>query len=306
MEGREMLPPVEKLERKETRLELPSVGGTFIGILRNGDDFRGNPKQMAEAEKVPGGIEIGKLMPSAAAEARTFSEQQLESLLANLTAEEKAQVDIIVVASDAKLGSLATKDGSTPAPHQRCVETGKSVLEGIQSAMEKSGLASTQLLNFKFHKETPVTEGAQPLVLHDIEDIQMRPRTEEYFAFLKEQGKETGTNMWVAYETDVYKEKREEMGVEGPEEISKRMQAFIERAEKLASGQHQRSPGRRLLALAIAPRDVVGPWLNIQVSGLPAEGHEVPRIENLAGFGIAIDPEGKATIKLAGKQAELS
>ena len=73
MEGREMLPPVEKLERKETRLELPSVGGTFIGILRNGDDFRGNPKQMAEAEKVPGGIEIGKLMPSAAAESRTFS-----------------------------------------------------------------------------------------------------------------------------------------------------------------------------------------------------------------------------------------
>lgn len=296
------MPPVEKLRRAETHLEAPALGGTFIEILRNGDDFRGNPKQMDEANKIPGGIEVGRLMPSAAAEARAFSERELGALLDGLTSEERAQLDVIVVASDSALGSLATPDGSTPPPRQRCVETAACLLEGIEKTMKDRGVGSGQLLNLKFHKDKA---DAQPLTLHRIEDLQMRPGTEEYFAFLKAKAKETGANMWVLYEEDTFKEERERLGAEGPQEISSRMQKFIDRAKEMARLQHKRTPDRRLLVLAVAPRDVVGPWLNIQVAGLPPEGHEVPRIDNLAGFGVAIAPDGEATIKVGDKESRL-
>ncbi len=306
----ETFPQIEKITRRETNLEVPPTGGTFISILRNGDDYRGNPKQLEEARNFPEGLEVGKLMPSAALEARTFSENQLAGLIEKLTPEEREQLDIIVVASDTELGPLATSDGSTPFPHQRCVETGKFLLEGIEKAMSDTGLNSEHLLNLKFHKDEEAG-GAQPLAIRDIEDLQMRPRTEEFFAFLKAQAAERiskgqKANIWVMYETDEFKKEREEMNVEGPEEISARMQAFIDRAEKLASAQHKRTPDRRLLVLAVAPRDLVGPWLNIQVAGLSPEGYEIPRIENLAGFGVVISPNGQSRIKLGDKEAVLN
>ncbi|MFA5987543.1 MAG: hypothetical protein WC797_02750 [Candidatus Paceibacterota bacterium] len=302
----EAFPQVEKIRLSETGLELPSVNGTYIAVLRNADDFRGSPKQMDEADKTPGGIEIGKLMPSSAEAAREFSEQQLNGILEGLSQEEKEQLDIIIVASNSALGPLAVPDGSIPPPHQRCVETGAVMLEGVEKAMERNGLKPEQLLNREIHVVQP-----RPIVLRDIEDIKMRPGILEYFDFLKERANELTaqgkkTNMWVLYEEDTYKTERERLGIEGPQDISTRMQKFVERAERLSSLQHKRTPDRRLLVLAVAPRDVVGPWLNIQVSKLSPERHEVPMIENLAGFGITIDSAGKASLKIAGQEHPLS
>lgn len=298
---------IEKITREETRFEVPPIGGTFIVVLRNGDDYRAKPKQMAEADKVEGGLEFGELMPSSATEARIFARQELEKLLATLTPEEIKQLDIFVVASDSKIGTLATPDGSIPPPNQRCVETGNFFLAGIQEAMAKHSIDNSQLLNRNF----PYTAASpHSVILKRIEDIQMRENTEAYFAFLKEQEtslKASGkkANMWAMYEEDVFKEKRLELGVEGPEEIAIRMQKFVERAQSLSAVQHKEKPGRRLLVLAVLPRDVVGPWLNTHISGLTPHGYEIPTIDPLAGFGIAISPVGELEVKIAGQEDSL-
>lgn len=298
----EAFPRIEKISRPETHLRIPEPGGTYICVIRNGDDFRGRPAQLDELKARGEDIQIGALMPSAQEKAREFGERELTQALDGLTPAERTELDVIVVASNAKLGPLATADGHTPLPYQRCVETGQYLLEGVEQAFLKLGLPPEHLLNRRI-QVAAADESAKPLVLRDIEDMKIAPRTEEYFAFLQTKVAELATqghktNIWVLYEEDRYKSVREELGVEGPKEIAARMQNFFARAEKLARMQHARSPDRRLLVLAVAPRDVVGPWLNINITGLSPEGHEIPRIEPLAGFGVGIDASGNASFEL--------
>jgi hypothetical protein len=303
---------IEKLMPNQFRLELPPKGGTFIGIVRNVDDYRGKPKQIETLREA--GIEsdqlaIGHLMPAAEKAAEEFGEEQFSRLLDDLTEEQRRELDILVVASDTKIGFLATPDGSRPHPYQRCVDTAHHILEGVKKVMEKSSLRNEQLLNRNFHK-TEGQDGSQPVAIRDLEDIKIKGQDEEtkvaeYFAFLKDEAARRtkegqSSNMWVLYEKDddVCKEKRTQLGIQGPVEISNRMQNVIERAKRIAQMQHQRNPNRRLVVLAVAPRDVVGPWLNIHNMGLPTQGNEIPNIEPLGGVGISIDPQEQTQLVL--------
>jgi hypothetical protein len=284
---------IERLSRNETKFEVPEVGGTTMTCLRNADDYRGKPDQEQEAATAVPALEIGQLMPRAAEASRNFANDRLQEMLATMTPEAHKDLRIVVVASNAALGELATKDGSTPKPRQRCVDTAQEIITGLREAMATENLDPSQLLNRGEDGQEP-----HPSVLKDIEDMKVSDRTGEYFDLLKQQAEQTGENMWVLYEKDGMKEVREEMGVEGPQDINDRMKRYLTRASKVARWYHGREEDpMRLLVITVVPQDIMGPYVNIS-SGLPAEGYEIPRTENLAGFNLVTDAEGKSELHI--------
>lgn len=287
-------PKLERLTAADIKVEVPKTGETSLILQCNAKDDR--------SANSP---DIGMLIPTEAEAARDISYEHFKKLLGELSPQERQKVDILVLASEAKLKTETGID----SPHKRAVETGVQVISGLQQAMTEFSLPESQLLNTASAQEG---EQPAPYEVSELRDLRMMEESPEFVQYLIEQeGKGeawTGQGFWQAYEIDKYKTVREKMGVEGPLDIADRMAYFMTLAAHTSAEYHRTHPGRRLVIWANGHYDSMSPFLKKYVAMLDDSTvlDEYLPVDKKGGLTFKFDPEGKLSTNIKDQHIDLS
>jgi len=281
----------------DIRPEVPETEGTVIVYQRNTDDKR---------EPGPG---FGELTKEGIKKTRSQAKLFFTELFEKMTNEEKKQFDILVLASDSKLHTPAGEKSD----HKRAVETANEVIHELAPLMKKNGLDKEQLLNMEH-----AANGA-PVEVSLLTDLRTINETPEYVEFLKQKAKEAVDSgrknsrgkelpeqlwFWIMFEEDEFKEEREKIGAEGPNEIADRIESYLSIVKLLADEHHRNNPGRKMLIWAVSHGDTITPYVKRHVANLPMDTY-LPVKKN-GGLTIEISADGDATTQLSGKEFSVS
>lgn len=273
-EIQEVSQEVRGLRKEDIRPEIPEKGGTILVLQVNAKDDRSDPTSP----------HFGELKPDAAEETVTQAEDFLNEVIRRLIEEGRADevknISIVVYASDAE---LRMPEG-TNSLHQRAMETGVKVLEGLRKSMGTNEINTNQLLNDENgHKGEPV--GASGLI-----DLQFWDRPE--FVKYKKTKYGTGINFWVNYEADTEWETRVKMGAEGPIQIARRMrEALAGLTVTVANQFHEANPDDILIIWAVSHYDAIAPWVSGYVLDADPRKTHIPT-EKGGGITVRINRKG--------------
>lgn len=239
-------PQLEKITTADLHLEIPGPEETAIVLQCNARDNR-NPE-------VP--IPLGALMPEAAEALRQNTAESLKAGLADLSPEQRKQVDFLVIAGDSILGALEPELRSSGQPYKRAVDSAQEVLKAIEICIDEYGLDKTQLLN-KSGKPIELSSGK----LRDLLIFDDSPKFVEFMR--KKYG--TKKEFWVAYEDDVEKETREVLGAEGPREIAQRIRGYLRVLANAMDFYHRNHPQRSVMVWVVTHYDSISPFVKSQI-----------------------------------------
>jgi len=247
------------------------VGGTQIIIQRHCD-----------YDRKYSGIGSGLVEESAKEQEgiwRAYAKQ-----IKKLPPEEQKKIKILFVASPtAGAGGL-----------QRSVETTKIA----RQVLEAEGINPNQIINNDFKQnESGVlsyNNWTQPKMFGE------KGATEadlKYFEFLKKATDYNGDmrKIFAAFEDDIYKDVREQLGAEGPKEIVERMQDSISAFQRFSKNFHEDNPNHRLLIIGASHYDTLSPmakWL----ADMPID--KFLGVNYCAGISVNIDKKGKLSARI--------
>lgn len=262
-------------------LKVPNDDETSLILLRNIKDNR----SLEEGE-------YGALVPESVEQALEKFENNFDEMFESLSPEDREKLDFWVIGSDFK---MMLPDGGV-SEHRRGYETAEVVIEALKKSMEKNKVASDQLLNES-------ASGGAPTEAPELKDLRAIDESPQYIDFLRK--KYPGdVEFWDAYEGDVEKETREEMGAEGPDEIADRMKDYLTMATNLSNKFHSANPERKLMIIAASHYDSISPYLKRHVADMDKDVY-LP-IDNASGVTFQIDKESNAKTKIHGKEYETS
>ncbi len=225
-------------------------------------------------------------------EALEFFRKQLEST----PPEDREKVDLLVVGSD-----TSYKGGG-----KRSTETGNIVLQAARQVLSEFGLSNQQIINIRDENILRGNNGEirpTPLI-REPKLFDGSPKSEEFRRFLEEKyggNKEYGveSKFFIAFESDWEKEKRLELGVEGPEDMADRMQREVNVLARYSRLYHEANPGRRLVLWAATHYDTISPFIKLKVIDQNLEDYL--GVDYGAGVVIKLDKSGDAVTTLSDK-----
>jgi len=262
------------------RMPIPP-GGTAVLLQRHGEYVRDDKDERR-----------GSLKPEAAEMERATAEAYYERLLSSLPEEERGDVDILMVASDTQYFGGG----------RRSLETASAVMDGARAALARYELPETRILNLNPQYRLDGGDGAR--VMPGLREPQMFEQTPSFVEFLEaEYG--SGVEFWEAFEGDFERERRLEMGAEGPDEITDRTAQAVAVLARYAAIYHASNPGRRLVIWADTHYDTISPYVRREVFGLEDYKAQQLKVDYGAGIAIDIEPGGAASTTIAGRQYSL-
>lgn len=261
----------------DLRVVLPLVGETTIILQRNAKD-----------ERNPESPNYGALTPETAEKTHDNAKSYFEQIFQGLSSEERKQIEILVVASDAIL--ITPMGPEYSSPHKRGLETAVKVIEGAKKAMKEFGVPEKQLLNLSEFTAESEIEG--PVEFEDLKDLKMLSKSPEFVDYLRNKYG-AGKEFWSAYEGDKEKVKRKELDAEGVWEIAERMRAFIDLLTKGSLERHSRLANRRLIIWAVTHYDSLSPFIKVNVLKKPATDY----LPINAGGGITLEINKEGEVK---------
>jgi len=228
----------------------------------------------------------GSLTPEAQQDeydsAKKFFQLQLEAI----PADERSKVNLLVIASDTQY--LGQKDAG-----KRSTETANLVLKAARDVLNNYGLSEDQILN-----DTTNVKGngeARPApILREPKAFDESP---EFIEFLKDKYERNteygeGSKFWQAFEGDWEKEKREEMGAEGPDEMADRLQKSFDILARYSKFFHQKHPESRLIVWAASHYDTISPFVKRELMRIDKD--KFLGVDYGAGISIKLNRNGSA------------
>ena len=254
------------ITKEDIIVTLPELGETIIVLQRNAEEYRS-------------GTKVGQLLPEAATMAYNCTTTVLTELFASLTTTERAKVDVLVIASDPRLGVR----NKIHTESMRSIDTAKEVLRAANDAMQASTIAKKQLLNTTAVPDGGVVEISEiktALPIHD---------SPELIEFLQTKG---AKNIWDNYHRDTYKTERETTGIEGPKEIAERLDNFLS-CVQATKNYHVCNPNRRLVFWMVTHFDTIAPYLELITEDLPSGTYPV---DHLGGIILHIKKDASTVV----------
>lgn len=206
-------------------------------------DLRPHPIQADETEIVlqrhgayirnPEDPNRGSLGPESAAAEKASAKSYFESVLSQVTEEERSKTDLLFVASDT----------SYHGGGQRSYETASLAEQAAAEVLDQFGLDRTQILNSSHHLRGE--PGPKPMGA--LREPQMFNESPEFVQFLIDRYGDKGLEFWKAFEEDKERDARLAMGAEGPDEIADRLAHSVNTLARYARLYHEATPGRRLI-----------------------------------------------------------
>lgn len=259
---------LESLTSKNIHVDLPERGGSLIILQRNAPT-RGK-----------------KISSNAAKQTRMLAKEIITKFLESLNDSDRSSIDMLVVGSDPRIGV----DNEAHPESLAALETAEEVRLGIQETMRLCGLKDAQFLN------TTAVPGGGIVEISEIKGWLPIKDSPELFEFFKNKAVQTGEDIATLYETDAYKEERENLGVEGAKDITTRMEHFLS-FSRGSTNYHAAHPNRRLIFWAVTRFDTITPYLRT-ILAHPAECSEIIPVEHLGGITLKIKADHTATVTI--------
>ncbi len=302
------MPKIEKLTRKDTVIPPPVLDGTVMILRRHGD------YQKDGTQENPGSIKKGWEEMFA-----QESREQLRAMIEAIPVSERSLIDFLSVGSPTEVFG-----------GQRSMETAQIELANIEALMTQFGIPQENLLNLHENIKTEITnprtqehkkEGAQPRSAKDLEHPRALQESQEFIEHIldavlsdeKKNGKtyeekisllytdkDVAQKFWQLYEEDVFGEKRQELGAEGPLEMANRFAHFLDVLNRFARKYHAKNPGRRLIVLGASHYDTLTTYVKNHVANIDQK--EYLPVDFGGGIGIAISPDGTAKSVINGQE----
>ncbi len=214
--------------------------------------------------------------------AKKFFQAQLETV----PPDERLKVRLLVVASD-------THYQGDPEAGMRSTETANLVLKAAREVLNGFGLSEDQILNLSTNIKGKGEARPTP-ILREPKAFDESP---EFIEFLKDKYERSteygeGSKFWQAFEGDWEKEKREEMGAEGPDEMADRLKKSLSILSRYAKFFHQKHPGSRLIIWATSHYDTISPYVKRELMGIDKD--TFLGVDYGAGISIKLDKDNKA------------
>lgn len=265
---------LEKITSQDIEPILPAPNETVMILQRNARDIR-EP-----------GDDFGALEKEAIVKTRAEAKRFFDSLFTQLPEDERGKISVMVVASDA---TLRMPDGKL-CKHRRAIETAEIIIQALKESMEQFNVPESSFLNSR-------SSHGDPIAVSELRDLLMFEESPEFVKFMTDKYG-TGKEFWVAYETDAEKDKRIEMGVEGPKEIADRVNYALTVRARIAQEYHKTNPNRRLVIWNVSHYDSISPFIREYIAGgIDVTGH-LP-VKHGGGITLRIDDKGQphATIQ---------
>lgn len=274
---------LNKVTEADIRPLLPEVDGTVLVLQRNAADDRelNSP-------------DIGRIKPESCKEVKQKAESFFSDMIEKIDQGERDKIDFMIVAGDT---TLKTPDGIV-STHKRAAETANIVLEGLKKVMSDNSISEDQIIN-----NTAVANGGV-IEVSGLRDLLIMEESNEFVELLKKEYG-TGKEFWQAYEEDLKKEEREEMGAEGPSEIADRVRYTLSTLSNISKKYHKDNPGRRLVVWAVSHYDSISPYLKKHVHGVSTEDNYLP-IEQGGGITIDVGKDGSANTEISGQTFQIN
>lgn len=288
---KESIPEIRGIAERDLRVVLPNVDETTFVLQRNAKD-----------ERNPESPNYGALTPEAVEKTRNDAKAYFEKILNSLPPEERSQLEILIVASDAPL--IAPEGPEYSSSHKRALETAAEVMKGAREALQAFDLSEDQIINSSLPAiRTRAKEGSKDIAeFEELEPLQILRQSPEFVQYLKEKYG-AGKDFWAAYETDKEKVEREKLGAEGVEDIAERMRHVIKLLARYGRMLHSRQKDKRLIIWAVSHYDSLSPFIKKNVLGKPATDY-LP-IDAGGGITLEVDKEGKAKTELGGQKFDV-
>jgi hypothetical protein len=265
----------ERITREDLRPGTLSASGTEIILQRHGEYVRD-----------PEDPRVGSLTAEAAETESQASVAYFDELLHGMSEEERASVDILVVASDTQY-----RGGG-----RRSLETATIVQDAAQAVLAQYELDPAEHLINLHH---PVHNDDGPRTKPMLREPHMFNESPEFVKFLEEKYG-NGREFWVAFEEDKESETRQQMGAEGPDEITDRMEHAMAILNRYSRQHHAANPDRRLVIWVATHYDTISPYVKRDVLGVDKTRYV--GVDYGAGVVIDIDAEGTAQTTLGGQR----
>lgn len=211
-----------------------------------------------------------------------------DGIFKSLPPEERARVDILIIASNANL----RMPGGVDNPHKRSVETSERILAAARASMAEFGVNSDQLLN----------KTGKPIEVDKLKDLTMWDKAPKFVDFLYEKYGDS-KELWAAYEEDRHKDVREYLknegqSAEGPDDIADRVGDYMATLKHALDVYHIHHPGRRMVAIVNTQYDAAAPMIKKYILDVPLEQY-VP-IDKRGGVVLKVNAEGETSATLQG------
>lgn len=288
MEGEERQiaskPKLEIITPADIKPVIPENGGSVFVFGINASDR--NNRKLAQNSPLFGALDEGQAELTES-QYKDFT----DGIFRDLSPEERAKVDILVIAGNATL----RMPGGVNNPHQRSIETAEHILAGVRASMAEYGVNPRQLLN-KTGKPIELTSGR-------LIDLTMWEKSPEFVKFLYDKYGDS-KELWVAYEEDRHKDVRERMDAEGLNDIADRIGDYMATLDNAMRLYHHNHPDRKAIVILNTQYDSAAPMIKKFVSEQPMEDYV--QIEKRGGIVFEVGADGAISTNIQGHKYPVS
>lgn len=178
----------------------------------------------------------------------------------------------------------------------------------LKRALETTNIAMEMISEFLRDMEIPLghianldQNGNYNSQVHEdrhLTEPKMFTDTSGYADYLKDKHGGINKEFWIDFEGDLSKEKREELGAEGPDEIVNRAVRYVKVLERYSIYFHKKNPNSRLIIWNGTHYDILSPFVKQKI--LNYDKTDIVQVENCGGLSIIVDEEGKEFVNANG------
>lgn len=178
---------------------------------------------------------------------------------------------------------LASNTVNLNSEFKRCVDSTNIAMDLIQSFLESKGVNKSYIINL----DDNLNYDAQVKQTNNFSEPSMFVDRKGYLEFLKKKNNGMNEKFWIDFEEDRYKDVREELNAEGPDEIVARGVYYINVIQKFSRYFHIKKPNSKLIVWCGTHYDLISPLAKQTIFGY--DKSDIINVDYCGGISLKID-----------------
>lgn len=189
---------------------------------------------------------------------------------------------------------VASNTINSNSDQKRCVDTTNIAMNLIQSFLESKGIKRSHIINL----DDALNYNEQVKQTSKFSEPSMFVDGTGYLEFLKRQNDGMNRQFWIDFEEDKYKNERESMNAEGPDEIVARGVHYLDVIQRFANQFHEKRPNSKLIVWCGTHYDLISPLAKQTIFGY--EKSDVINVDYCGGISFGIDKSNNVVANVNG------
>lgn len=207
-------------------------------------------------------------------ESKKQEEKIVEEFLKNLSCNALDDTYFLLVSSNTV---------NSNSENKRCVDTLNIAMNLINEFLESKGIDKNHIINL----DETLNYKSKVKETQNLSEPTMFTDNTGYLEFLKNKNDGINLQFWIDFESDTYKNERESLNAEGPDEIVSRGIYYLNVIQRYASYFHMKKPNSKLIVWCCTHYDLISPFAKQTIFGLDKE--ESVSVDYCGGISLKFD-----------------